>query len=200
MSDLFLQGIALRFDEIIDDGTKLLFLKSGCIAEPDNVSLMYDHDGKPWGADGLEIYVGEKSVAFRFAIPDSWSEQFKDQAGDVETYLAVSAGFTITKSESVTIDRVPVTVVSAATLREISLVSKDPAIKTTYARIVDSETCGDLETDYKSGRFELVGKVISLHRRAKANENDGIVQYNHATTPYDKAAAGELLPVPKTSS
>src|SRR6266852_7098661 len=101
MTEVVLQGIACRFGEVIDDGTKLIYLKPGCLTEADEVKLLIDHRGKGLATtdDRLEVHVGQKSLAFRYSIPESWNEQFEDMADELNTYLPVSVGFTITKSE-----------------------------------------------------------------------------------------------------
>ncbi len=187
MTEVVLQGIACRFGEVIDDGTKLLYLKPGCLTEADEVKLLIDHRGKGLAstADALEIHISEKFLAFRYSIPESWSEKFADSADDLETYVAVSCGFSIAKSELMTIEGVTVKVITEATLNEISLVSEVPAVKTTFARFVSADSCNDLADD--CGRMELVGRYISLHRAAKAADNNGIVRYGHATSPYNRA-------------
>ncbi len=75
MSDIVLQGIACRFGEVIDDGTKLLYLKPGCMTASSEVRLLFDHKGKGLATtdDALQIYIGEKSLSFRYSIPDSWT-------------------------------------------------------------------------------------------------------------------------------
>jgi phage head maturation protease len=186
VSDIVLQGIACRFGEVIDDGTKLIYLKPGCLTEADEVKLLIDHRGKGLAstADALEIHISEKILAFRYSIPDSWSEKFADSADDLETYVAVSCGFSIAKSELMTIDGTQIKVITEATLNEISIISSAPAVKTTFARVVSAETCGPLADDCE--RMELIGRYISLHRKATANGGD--VQYAHATSPSDRAA------------
>ena len=128
-----------------------------------------------------------KSVAFKFEIPKSWSEDFEDQADCVETYVPVSLGLTITKSELVKIDGETVKVVVAADLTEISILTKsnDPAIQSSYGRIVSDETIGELSADVEAGRLGLVGRVIGLHRKVKAD--GGVVKYANSLTDYERA-------------
>ncbi len=85
-----------------------------------------------------------------------------------------------------TIDGAQIKVVTEATLNELSLISETPAVKATYARVVSADRCGTLVDD--SERLELIGRYINLHRKARASDNDGIVKYAHATSPYDRAA------------
>src|SRR5258708_1548882 len=124
---LFLQGTIFDFNKCFSDGNEILFVRSGSI-ESDYVGLRFNHEGKTFGHDKMEVYCGDDSVAFRYALPDSWVDSFKDQADEVETFLGVSAGLTITKSETMTIEGHTVKVISAATLKEISLLSKEPAV------------------------------------------------------------------------
>ena len=186
MSDIFLQGLGCKFGEIIDSGNELLYLRPGCLTEADEVKLLIDHRGKGLATtdDALQIYIGEKSLSFRYSIPDSWSEKFSESSDDLESYIPVSVGFSIDKSELMTIEGVAVKVITEATLNEVSLVSEEPAVKSTYARVVSADTCGTLADD--SERLELIGRYISLHR--KANASDGLIKYAHATSPYDRAA------------
>jgi phage head maturation protease len=188
MNDIVLQGIACRFGEVIDDGTKLLYLKPGCLTEAAEVKLLIDHRGKGLATtdDALQIHIGEKFLAFRYSIPDSWSEKFSESADDVDCYVPVSVGFSVDKSEMMTIEGVAVKVITEATLNEISITSSAPAVKTTYARVMSAETCGTLVDD--SERLELIGRYINIHRKAKAAENGGVVEYAHATSPYDRAS------------
>src|ERR1700737_2549440 len=106
MTEVVLQGIASRFGEIIDDGTKLIYMEPGCMTLSDPAELLIDHKGDSLAStdDALRIHVGEKSLAFRFFIPESWTEQFKDAVNDFNTYLAVSVGMTITESKTMTVD------------------------------------------------------------------------------------------------
>jgi len=85
-----------------------------------------------------------------------------------------------------TVDGTQIKVVTEATLNEISIISSAPAVKATFARIVGADSCNDLADD--SERLELIGRYISLHRKAKASENDGLIKYAHATSPSDRAA------------
>jgi hypothetical protein len=119
-------------------------------------------------------------------LPESWSSKFAELADDFDSYVAISAGLNITKSDTMTIDGVEVKVIVKATLNEISILGKEPAIKSTYARFVSSDSCNDIEDDYE--RLRLVGRYISLHRAAKAAENGGVVKYAHATSPWERAA------------
>jgi hypothetical protein len=132
MTTLYLQGTVLDFEKCIPHGDEILFLKSGSISLSDDVGLRFDHKGKTFGHDNLEIYIGDESLAFRYELPKSWAEHFENQADEIETYIGVSAGMTITKSESLEIDGETVKVVTAATMSEISLMSKEPAVKTSY--------------------------------------------------------------------
>jgi hypothetical protein len=189
MTEFALEGIATRFGEIIDSGNELLFLKPGSLTLADEVRLLIDHDkgnGLASTDDLLEVHVGEKLLAFRFHIPYSRAEEFKDQADCFETYLPVSMGMTITESETMTIDGVQVKVISAATLNEVSIISSEPAVKTSYARVVSADTCEGLAD--VSDRFELIGRFINIHRKASAPDNGGVVRYANATSASDIAA------------
>ena len=189
MTTTYLQGTVLEFEKIIQHGDTLIYLKGGSITEGDDVGLMFEHTGRKWGRDDLELHISESGVAFRYALPDSWVDEFKDQTDEIETYLGVSAGLTVTQSESLEIDGEKVQVVTAAELTEISLLSSEPAVKSSYARIVSADTCGELSADVSAGRLELVGRVIGLHRRAKAAADGGPVKYSSSPSEYERAAS-----------
>jgi hypothetical protein len=188
VSGYCLQGIGCRFGEVIHDGTKFLYLTPGCMTLASEVRLLIDHQGKSIATtdNRLAVHVGEKSLAFRYFIPERLAESFEDYSGDLETYIGVSCGFSKTKSELMTIDGAQIEVVTEATLNEISLTNEEPAVKTTFARVVNADSCGDLASDCE--RFELVGSFIGVHRKFKASENGGKVKYSNVTSPYNRAA------------
>jgi phage head maturation protease len=185
------QGIFCELNKCFAHGNEVLYLKPGvfdsCVEG--NVRLLIDHEGKSLAttADRLELCLGDDVLTFRAVLPDSWSgsKELTDVAGDVETYLAVSCGFKYNAYETVTIDGAEVKVISNATLTEISLVSA-PAVESTYARVVSMDDCNSLEED--QDLIKLTGRVVTLHRKAKALEAGGQIKYSHATTPSDRAA------------
>ena|ERR1700682_614797 len=185
-----LQGKATDFDSFFFNHDEVWYIKSGAFGrlEDTEVVLMCDHDGKAVAStkNRLQVHAGDEALIFRLAMPDSFSEPLLDQTDELESYLPVSIGFTATKTEKMTIEGVPVTIVVEATLNEISVLSKEPAMKTTYARIVSEGTCGELKEDYE--RIRLVGRVVSLHRLQKASENGGHVEYKNTLSSYDAAA------------
>jgi phage head maturation protease len=184
-----LQGVATEFEKFFFNGDEIWYLKAGCFGSlsDSEVKLMFDHDGKSIATTNnrLQVHVGNEALIFRLAIPDSFSEPLLDQTDEFESYIPVSVGFTATKTETMMIEGVPVKIVVEATLNEISVLSKEPAVKTTYARIASEETCGSLEKDYE--RIRLVGRFVSLHRAQKATENEGKVEYKNTLSPYDAA-------------
>ena len=192
--DLVLQGTATELDKPFVHGDKVVILKSGAfdaaLQSGDDVSLLLDHDeSHSLGTRNgglLQIHAGAKHLVFRFLSPGSSSAKFAELADDFETYVPVSIGYDILKADNETIDGVRVQTVFAARLTEVSILSKAPAVSSTYARVATWETCGELAADYGTGRFELVGKVVSLHRKIQAN--GGEIRYAHATSAYDKAA------------
>jgi HK97 family phage prohead protease len=195
-SELVLQGLGAEFGKFFSHGDRIIRLRSGCFDASINsgadIRLLLNHDEKSCLGtrnDGsLQIHSGAKSLAFRFLLRDSPSLKFSDYADDVETYLAVSCGFNTIKSEKTNIAGTEVTTIVEASLKEISLLAKPPAITTTYARVKSWQTCGTLEDDYATGLFDLAGRVIAIHRKITADENGGPVSYAHATSPYDRAA------------
>ena len=197
LTDLVLQGIATSFDRPFVQGGKVLMMKSGCVdaslRSDTSVRLLLDHDEKHCLAtsdDRLELYAGTRGLAFRYRLPDRASEfKFSEIADDMESYAPVSIGYTATKKDNYIIDGVTVTCVVEAKLCELSILSRPPAVHATYARVVSLDSCGSLKNDYETGRLELVGKVISLHRDFKASENGGVIKYSHFSSPYDLAAS-----------
>lgn len=159
-----LQGVATDFNCFFFNHDEVWYIKSDAFGplEDTKVVLMCDHDGKAIASTKtrLQVHAGDESLIFRLAMPESFSETLLDQTDEFESYVPVSIGLTATKSEKMTIEGVPVTIVVEATLNEISLLSKEPAVKTTYARIASEETCGSLAEDYE--RIRLVGRVVSL--------------------------------------
>jgi phage head maturation protease len=193
VSGYVFQGVACEFDKFFFNGDDVWYIKSGAFdSTSDNeVKLMLNHEGKSLAStdNRLQVHIGDDAIAFRYFIPDSWgSKGFGEVSDDYESYVPISIGFSATKTKTTTIDGVPVTIVVEATLNEISVLDKEPAVKTTYARVASLDTCGELEEDYQ--RIKLVGRVVSLHRAQKATENGGKVNYSHATSSYDRAANG----------
>jgi HK97 family phage prohead protease len=193
MTDYVFQGIATAFDKCFPHGDRVLILKARCfdrsISSGEPVSLLNEHDEtKSFGrADRLELYAGNNGLAFRFHIGDH--SEFKDIADDFDSYIPISIGYESTKTDTTVIDGVEVVSVIEAKLVEVSALSKSPAVHSTYGRVVSLESCGTLAEDYESGRLELVGKYIGIHRTFKASENGGVLKYSHATSPYERAAA-----------
>jgi len=192
--DLFFQGIALEYKKFIFHGDEILYFKPGCMdCSGADVHLKLDHkESLKSTRDRIDFYAGEDSLAFRLRIPigyDSTSLKFSELADEFNTYVPISVGCTRTETETMTIDGVSVKIVAKATLNELSALSTAPAMQASYGRLVSTETCGTLEEDYESGRLELVGKYIGIHRAFKASENGGEIRYSHVTSPYDRAAA-----------
>lgn len=186
-----LQGVATEIGKCFIHGDQVLFFNPGCfdasIQETD-VPILYDHDHGKRLTKSVEVHADEKALVFRYQIPHCPSYKFSEPADDFDTYLAVSIGFTATKTETMAIDGVKVTSVIEAKLNEISLLSGAPAVARTFARIVSLDTCEDLEDDCESGRFQLHGAYVNLHRKFKASENGGVMNYGHSTSDYDRAA------------
>jgi hypothetical protein len=192
--DLFFQGIALEFKKFIFHGDDILYFKPGCMdCSGADVHLMIDHkESLRSTRNRLELYAGEDALAFRLRIPigyDSTSLKFSELADEFNTYVPISVGCTRTETETMTIDGVSVKIVAKATLNELSVLSRAPAMQASYGRLVSTETCGTLEEDYESGRLELVGKYIGIHRAFKASENGGEIRYSHVTSDYERKAS-----------
>jgi hypothetical protein len=193
MSDEFcLQGVASEFGKYFQHGDDILRLNSRCfdksLRSGRDIKLLINHDTSQclgsW-TDKLMIYAGEKRLVFRFLLPGS---EFNHLANDFDSYVPVSIGYITEKTESTTVNGIKVVTVVEGSLTEISILDKAPAVHSTYGRVVSWETCGGLQEDYEAGRFELVGKYISLHRASKALDNNGVVDYRHSTSPYHRAA------------
>jgi phage head maturation protease len=196
VNDFVIKGVATEFDKPFVHGDKIQVLKSGCfdsyLRTSHDVKLLINHEGDCLAsqADRLMIHAGARSLVFQFLIPESVHHKaFADFADDLETYMAVSIGYGITKSESILVDGVRVLTILEARLDEISLLDKAPAVDSTYARVA----CWDrsslsLESEYKAGLFEQTGRCIGIQRALAARENGGIVKYNHAKSPYERTA------------
>jgi phage head maturation protease len=194
-----------------------MILQSGCfdrsLRSSNDVKLLINHDpahclgswpdtlllyaGNKYPAhclgswpDTLLLYAGNKGLAFRYLLPSSkeYRKAFQEMADDVLTYVPISIGFERIKSETSQVDGINVITVIEAKLTEVSILDKAPAVHATYGRVVSWATCGSLQDDYETGRFDLVGKAIGLHRAVKARENGGKMEYQNATSPYERAA------------
>jgi HK97 family phage prohead protease len=196
MTDLVLQGNATDFGKPFPHGDEVWVLKSGCfdrsLRSGHDVKLLMNHDPEHCfgsGSDRLMLHAGKTALVFRYLISNSKHNKFfEDVANDLETYLPVSIGFERTKSETTQVDGMTVVTVIEARLDEVSVLNKAPAVHSTYARVASWDTCGSLKDDYEAGRFDLVGRYVSLHRAVKAQENGGKVDYRNTTTPYERAA------------
>lgn len=196
--DLVIQGEATQFGKPFVHGDDILILKSG-VFDPslrgaNDIKLLVNHDPERClgsSNDGrLLIHAGEKKMVFRFLIGDPDATSFKffsDIADDLESYFPISIGYLPTKTESEIIDGVKVKSIVEANLHEISILNKAPAIHSTYGRVTKLESCNGLQEDYELGRFGLIGRFVSLHRAIKAQENGGVLNYNHITKPWDRS-------------
>ena len=58
---LYLQGIAADMGKVFHDGNEFLFFKRGCFSGSENdAGLRYDHEGKIFGRDQLEVHFGDE--------------------------------------------------------------------------------------------------------------------------------------------
>jgi phage head maturation protease len=194
MNDFVIQGIATQLEKPFVHGDDILILKSGVfdssLRGANDIKLLLNHDAdRCLGStkDGqLLIHAGEKEMVFRFLIGKS-EKYLADMADDLESYFAISVGYVTTKTSTETIDGIKVKSIVEADLREISILNKAPAIHSTYGRVTKWESCNGLQEDYELGRFGLIGKFVSLHRAIKAQENGGVLNYSHVTTPWNRA-------------
>jgi phage head maturation protease len=185
-----IQGIATQFGKCIQHGDKILYLTPGCFDESikfGSVKLLYDHDQAAFPHQSVELFAGDNALAFRMILPESRNDDgMSDISDDYDTYLGVSIGYKDATTETMTFDGVKVTCVVKATLLEVSLLSKPPAVNTTYGRVVDMDKCSELKDDFEM--IQLTGRYVNAHREVKARENDGVVSFNHTTSAYDRAA------------
>ncbi len=195
MKTFVLQGEATKFGVCFQQGNGILYLHSGCLTiDSDEVKLLWDHDhdNKIFPNRRLELFAGEDSLVFRMAIPDTHYKDEIDALSDVSdddfNYFAVSIGYRDAVIETMTFDGVDVSCVKTATLKEISiLTSKPPAISSTYCQIVDMKTChSNLEDDYAA--IQLTGRIINLHRKMMAFDNNGVIEHKHVVSQLDRAA------------
>jgi phage head maturation protease len=189
-----LEGEAFRFEEAFIKDDLILYANSGCfdksIASGRPVSLLFSHDTNQRLGDTsnrLMIHAGKKSLVFRFDIGDG-GEGFADLADDALTYLPVSISHRPSKTEKEIMRGVPVVTILESELVEISVIGGEPDMKSSYARVVSSDRCNGLQTDYDAGLFHLTGRIITAHRALKARENGGKISYRHTTSPYERAA------------
>jgi Caudovirus prohead serine protease len=194
--DYVIQGIAAEFEKPYSYRDEFWMLKSGCF---DNslrfleTELWADHDPSKgrFGSmkDRLQIHSGSKSLAFRYFFPNgSIADELDDVADDMLNYVGISISHNPTKTEKIKIEGVDVTLVHDSRLVEISVLSSEPAVKSTYAYVASLSGCNDLQHDYEAGLFDLRGKAIGLHRKITANESGGKINYKHVTSALDRAA------------
>jgi phage head maturation protease len=192
--DIYLQGKATQIGKPFIRGMEIWMFAPGAFdasLRSDEIKLLYDHDETrsvfPKRYE-LEVYANADALVFRSQMPTSADVKFKDWIDSFESYIGVSIGFIATKKRITAIDGVPLVLIEEATIDEISLLNNDPAVHSTYARFVSSDSCCSLKDDCDAGRFELVSSFVSLHRKVAAMDNDGKVKYNHATSAYDAAS------------
>jgi HK97 family phage prohead protease len=195
MTQFVIQGQASAFGKPIAHGDRIIILKTGCFDESlksgTKIDLLMDHDStKSFGSteNRLLLYASQKSLAFRFLIPERHSKEYAEVGDDLDYFVAVSIGYKNAKTEVSVVDGIDVVTVISADLEEVSLLDKPGAVKTTFARVVDIETCGLLAVDSDSGMFELYGTYYSLRRAAKAAGVDvSESAYDKAATRFEKA-------------
>jgi len=178
-----IEGICTALKTCFEHGGRILYFGADCFSDSRDVKLLYDHNKEVFSGRTVELYAGEKGLAFRMTLPDSDDDSFSAFSGDHDTYLACSIGYKDAKIKTMTIEGVQVACVVKATLEEVSIVRK-PAVDTTFARIVNLDRCSSLADDY--AMIHLTGRYVNLHRRAMAV--DGVVNHNHSTSDYDRAA------------
>ncbi len=195
--ELVILGKAADFNKPFAKGDEVWVLQDDCFDKSLNsssdVKLFLNHDSTIcFGSrnnNRLQIHAGKESLIFRFLLSDSKGVNFAEFSDDLESYLAVSVGFTATKYNKTIVDGIEVKTITEGELQEISLTNRIPAISTTFARIVSWQKCSpDLQDDYHS--INLTGRVISLHRTSEAN--GGEVKYAHTPSAYDRASSAFL--------
>lgn len=185
-----IQGVAFEYGKIFLSDGKAWLAKRDCFGSFQDVDLLIGHEGKSYANTDdddlpLQIHSGPDALVFRGYFSDWLATEIKDQTDCLESYLAVSIGFTVTKSDTVQCEGVPVTIIVEGKLNEISLVD-EPVIESSYARAVSPDSCDSLAEDYE--RFRTVGRFIGLHRKVLAHKNGGKVEYKHIVSSYDVAA------------
>jgi phage head maturation protease len=193
-NDYFFEGIATKTGEFIAQGDEAWDLAPGCFDArrgESEVKLLAGHDeSEVYGSTSkrLELHYTPECVLFRFHMPASFKSVVGDIADSPEDYWGVSIGFLKTKFENKVIDGIPVVLIHEAKLVEISILKNDPAVKSTYARVVSAASCDSLKADYEAGRFSLYERFISLHRKIQALDNGGKIDYVHQSSEYDRKA------------
>ena len=181
-----IEGICTALKTCFEHGGRVLYFEPDCFSDSRHTKLLYDHDREVIKNRTVEIFAGEKGLAFRMTLPESDDDSFATVSDDYNTYLACSIGYKDASIKTMLIEGVEVACVVKATLQEISILSKPPAVDTTFARIVDLAKCGTLADDY--AMIYLTGRYVNLHRKAMAMDNGGIVKHGHSTSDYDRAA------------
>jgi phage head maturation protease len=193
--DYFIEGIATKTGAFFSYGDEAWYLAPGCFDSARGVSevkLLTGHDEScVWGSTSkrLELHYAPDCILFRFHLPKSMKSEVDDIADSVEDYWPVSVGFVKTKFERKVMDGIEVLIIQDAKLIEISILKTDPAVASTYARVVSAKSCGTLQEDHEAGRFDLFGRFISIHRKVQAmDSDDGTINYMHQTSEYERKA------------
>jgi phage head maturation protease len=193
--DYFFEGIATKMGEFFQYGDEAWYLAPGAFDASrgeSEVKLLAGHDeSEVYGSTSkrLELHYAPDCVLFRFHMPASFKSVVGDIADSPEDYWPVSIGFVTTKSEKSVMDGIPVRIIEQAKLTEVSILKTDPAVASTFARVVSVKSCGTLQEDYEAGRFALISRFISIHRKVQALDNDdGKIDYVHQSSEYDRKA------------
>jgi hypothetical protein len=184
-----IQGVAFEFGKLFVSDNEVFYAKPGCFGSLTDVDLLADHKGNSFAntENDLLVHSGDEALIFRAYFSDEYfGKHVAEQTDELDSYLGVSTGFTITKAELIDCDGIPVKIILEAKLNEISLLNTAPVIDTTYARVVSDDTCGSLAEDYE--RIVTVGRYVNLHRKVLAADNDGIIEHKHVASSYDVAA------------
>jgi phage head maturation protease len=192
--EYFLEGEATKTGTFFVQGDEAFYFEPNCFnAARGEVKLLLSHDeSQVLGStrNRLELHYAPDVILFRFRLPASFKSEVEDIADSFEDYFAISIGFVKTDFEKSVMDGFRVQIIRAARLTELSVLAKEvaPAVTSTYGRIVHASSSGTLAEDYESGRFSIAGRMIGLHRKVTALDNEGKITYGHVTTQYDRKA------------
>jgi HK97 family phage prohead protease len=151
------QGYAVRWHSIINQGDKYFFFLPGSIKYPmldEPKQLLFDHNESEVIAttrDGLVLHADDYGLALRLYIDHRPIRQKALQTVRSGERTALSVGVIMHGNEYKEIDGLRIRMVRSATLEEVSLVPTG-ACRPAYCTLIDGEGARSLEDDAKSLR------------------------------------------------
>ncbi|WP_063685966.1 HK97 family phage prohead protease [Bradyrhizobium stylosanthis] len=146
-----LQGYALRWRSLIEQGDKYFYFLPHAIRNPmwgEPKRLLFDHDEGEVIAttlSGLQLHCDDHGLAMRLVIGNDPARRKAYDTVKSGERTALSVGVTM-RGDFVEVDGIRVKMVKSATLHEISLV-RSGACKPAFCSLVDADEARSLETD-----------------------------------------------------